>query len=462
MAKKKSLRSRIKRWFKFLRRRPVQHIKSPKLQSPKLGITKLEIPKLEYPKLELSLSSPSPSAKTPKTECTFTVPPELVLHILEYLPIESKVALSLTCRSLYVQFCPPNPTRRVLGDSAATQLLLWLEKDVPSVFFCQPCLKLHKWDRRGDQNPSTTNTSTSAQVQQRIALRDPGCCPRGGSHYQIGRGLDWDEHGTLHPSTARAMMNRHLYGAGHGPDASAYDFVEVKELDRPHKLRRRISRKARIVDGELLVQNTTTLVYSDAVVKAYERQEENSMPCVLYWSPRMCRHYGDVLDTFYRNASEKDEEFLARHSMFDADWPSRARSCDCCHTDSVLEVRGSSVVDSNNGQKKMWTVTFRTWRQLGRCRSPDDVKWKQVQHMWSRNYDHTHRSVLKTRAEMCYGTAGTVRRRWEGGGAMSSRECGRFVNAGVWKGTGVFWHGGVDDANESSGVNWERMQRWGL
>ncbi|CAI6335369.1 unnamed protein product [Periconia digitata] len=76
----------------------------------------------------------------PSSMGTLVLPAELIFMIAENLDAASTTSLSLTCRSLNRLIFP---TLGRLKDSDKQELLILLEKDTPSMFFCHCCIKLH-------------------------------------------------------------------------------------------------------------------------------------------------------------------------------------------------------------------------------------------------------------------------------------------------------------------------------
>ncbi|KAK3364865.1 hypothetical protein B0T24DRAFT_712182 [Lasiosphaeria ovina] len=74
--------------------------------------------------------------------CTLKIPTELVDMIMEHLPLETAIAFALTCRALFVKHFPKSAQ---LSVPARATLLLWLEQDIPSVYFCHGYTCLHRW-----------------------------------------------------------------------------------------------------------------------------------------------------------------------------------------------------------------------------------------------------------------------------------------------------------------------------
>lgn len=94
--------------------------------------------------------------------------PDLVLHILAYLPPETIVALALTCHRL----CRYMPSPHPLSKKARLTLLNWLTRDNPPLYLCFRYNELHTWLRvRPDYRNLTVTTGFSWSLERNIKLR---------------------------------------------------------------------------------------------------------------------------------------------------------------------------------------------------------------------------------------------------------------------------------------------------
>ncbi len=82
-----------------------------------------------------------------RPRCLTTIPLDILLLVRDCLPVASRIALALTCKSFSTSLYPiyelPIPAREDLVD-----LLLLLEKDSPSYFICFDCRRLRLFDPR--------------------------------------------------------------------------------------------------------------------------------------------------------------------------------------------------------------------------------------------------------------------------------------------------------------------------
>ncbi|KAL0942715.1 uncharacterized protein CTRU02_200601 [Colletotrichum truncatum] len=73
-------------------------------------------------------------------------------------------------------------------------------------------------------------------------------------------------------------------------------------------------------------------------------------------------------------------------------------SCPVCLTDAQIKVNWCY-------KRKQWSVTVITWKQLGKCRSPDDPQWKSMACWRTTGGDHRAQEH----------PPGAVRHRWSKG-----------------------------------------------
>ena len=90
------------------------------------------------------------------------LPPELILLIVDYVPVVSGASLSLTCHSFYSSL-----KRRCLyslkqaGDPAILEFLDCLERDLPTHVVCPSCVQLHAISAAKKYHPLLQAASTS-------------------------------------------------------------------------------------------------------------------------------------------------------------------------------------------------------------------------------------------------------------------------------------------------------------
>jgi hypothetical protein len=318
----------------------------------------------------------------------FAFPPEIILMITSYLNNSSITSLALTCRTLHWLCFPEHP---FLDMVEKKELLLLLEKDVATLYFCHDCVKLHRWHGRWSRSIS----------------------PWDGERIPCKRGLD----NCLFFSTccipyyyARLVMNRHFYGPTHGPP--------------PHKLEERahsyyhqngvvisMSRHARVIDDQLLVLSVESMSHSQGDSTSLRSHIDS-------FGHIVCEHL--TLAEGWPDRAPIQLPELAK----DETTPSLFLTCDQAFGSCTFCLTDYSINISWQGERKGYAIEVSIHRQLGDCRSPFNWSW------------HTM-STLQTEEEprtaypLEYGP-GCVRDRWNKADGIASRAQGEWVrNSGL-------------------------------
>ncbi|KAK4447130.1 hypothetical protein QBC34DRAFT_486512 [Podospora aff. communis PSN243] len=251
--------------------------------------------------------------------CTLKIPTELIDMVLEPLPPESAIAFALTCRALFVKHFPKSAQ---LSAPARATLLQWLEQDNPELYFCHGCACLHSWRAAAMPGggfkfyygPCAWNHSGINRVMNEVV-----------SAFQPGLTYSW----------ARLVMNRHLYGARHGPPLRD---IETTERGKKAQSLRNFIRQ---FERWLVCRH-----FRAATIPEISRDEESSRP----FHPTT----GNII-----------------------------RSCPLCFTDYQIRVTlGNSprrTTRKSRDREPMegedWSVEVARWHNLGKCRSPHDLEW---------------------------------------------------------------------------------------
>lgn len=316
----------------------------------------------------------------------FSLPQEINDMILSYLPVESVIALALTCRLIYQTI----PSLRFLDDEGRLNLLVLLEKDVPHLYACHQCLRLHTWRRMAIQPD----------------IRHPYSC--GGRAYRtrtIINSRPPSRQCAINYPLARLIVNRHLYGEQHGPPP---EVLNRTAMENERCLRRGVvltqARSARVMDNELYLK-TTVQVYLKESNRGVLRKRSDKVPpgdesflrCSMTGERRpqvwrlvsearqlmygltedrtlVCQHIGSpwsatLCPPFY-SGQPSDLFTSIDESLFPR--TGKIRSCRYCFTDFRVDVQWYPP-DSKG--PKGWVVKITRWHQLGKCRSPLDAKW---------------------------------------------------------------------------------------
>lgn len=288
------------------------------------------------------------------------LPPEMMLEVTRHLDEASQFSLALTCRTFFAGYLPPTQS---MGHTTRQQLLILVEKDVPGLFYCFHCNKLHPWKRDG-----WVYRHDREFYFHSAAMRD---CK---DHSLWTKARIW-----LPYIVARLIMNRHFLGHDHGLDLGFLHFTDTVSEDCGSQ--RSMAWDAKIVDDELFMICTTTMWHKNGDAQVLRRFIEDRRRFVEDRRHFVCAHlvthnpgytppdpwpghgYSMVkqLDELAEGASDQDCFVACRGST---------RSCPKCMTDYCIDIRG----DKGEG----WKIKIVAYYNLGSLRSPKDWKWEAL------------------------------------------------------------------------------------
>jgi len=343
--------------------------------------------------------------------CTLNLPAELVWIVLEFLSPESIIAFALTCRILFAQFFPMQPQ---LSDSARATLLQWLEQDIPGLYFCHDCARLHRWRR-------LIRSSSSG-----ITVLDGPC-------WKIAPGIKYlmsdyvpDYGFNLTYSLAQLVTNRHLYGPSHGP--SVHDIAATRHFGDPlYGVDIIRSWSAKIINDSLYLHGNMT----------FRRSRKKGEKALLM---ECLENYGHLLVCPHLRITEDRPPAAPSISEPANDRDSAIRftttsgqptSCPLCFTDYQVRITPDRSRYAVQKPMENWVVEIARWHKLGRCRSPQDLEWYNLVSEYGDG-------VVAWRRDIC--AAGVVCREWTAGDTTSTN---------IIEGTFVFGE-----------LRWDRWQRW--
>lgn len=300
--------------------------------------------------------------------------------VTTYLTDPSVISLALTCRTLHSLCFPRHPR---LNTAEKEELLLWLEKDTATLYFCHYCAKLHRWHTRWANSISEEDLPCDKHLLFSSISFAPG---------------DISYH------HARLVMNRHFYGPSHG--------LPLHKLEKRiwlHSLRNTVtysaSLHARIVDDKLLVLSVRTMYHprgDSGLLRDY-------IDC---WATQACQHL--TLGRGCPNYAPKQLPELAKNKTTPgrfAPCEQSFGSCTFCPTDYCIDI-------SWRGRKKGYIIKVSIYRQLGDCRSPFDWSWRAMTTLTIEE--------PRTAFPLEY-RPGIIRDRWNKADGIDSRTQGEWV-----------------------------------
>lgn len=253
------------------------------------------------------------------------------------------------------------------------ELLLMLEKDIASLYYCHYCVKLHRWHKSwGD--PRRTWIQEKLPCKQHLLrdfLRIPLTCYFPYHH-------------------ARLVMNQHLYGAKHGLSYRKFEKRTSIRFDS-HRIVNSKSSQTRIVDDKLLVLSVRTISHSqgDPKVLRFHIESLAYQPCEHLTLNRGCPSYAPV----QLPELAKDKTAPGHFAPCEQSLGSRT----FCLTDYSIDITWG-------GTRKGYLIKLFVYHQIGDCRSPFDWSWRGMATMETVDEPRTTR-FLECRQ-------GIVRDRW--------------------------------------------------
>jgi hypothetical protein len=314
----------------------------------------------------------------------FALPPEIILMITTHLNNSGMLSLALTCRTLH-RLCFSDHER--LDKADKEELLLLLEKDVASLYFCHYCTKLHPWHTRW------TRSILPWYVE---------CMP---CKVNLDNHLFFPTNCHIPYYYARLVMNRHFYGPAHGPPVHQLE-KRTRSDNYPDGVAVSVSQHARIVDDQLLVLTVISMSNSRGDSKSLRNRIDSL-------GQPVCPHL--TLERGYPGCTPVQLPELAK-AQFTSNLFQRCTqtygSCISCLTDYNIDIAWK-------GEQKGYGVEVFIYRQLGDCRSPFDWSWRTISDLRPKEDPQTARSSLYR--------LGYVRDQWNkaDGGAITS--CGNWV-----------------------------------
>ncbi|KAH7353927.1 hypothetical protein B0T11DRAFT_357267 [Plectosphaerella cucumerina] len=295
---------------------------------------------------------------------TFPLPLDILFLIADELPPLPLRCLALTCKGVYFHLSPLF-SREALSEEDKRTLLLDLEKEIPEVYYCFDCRRLHRWD------PSWTIHN----FRHHRPL---------GEHYVSKLnlpGLRLD-----HP-LMRLVMNRHLYGPAHG--------LELRSIEANNQIicsKERIiylqTWRARIIHDELILRSVNTIWHThNDPAKLREFIDKGGKEMVSCW--HVCvrdtdpsnHRWGletasDRVAGMQRPVDEVSEGYFAACDRLTS-------RCATCESDFETDIRWTKPPSGRKG----WVVTITGYHRLGDTRDPMCPRLDLLDFRWFRVAD---------------------------------------------------------------------------
>lgn len=272
------------------------------------------------------------------------LPPELILHILDFLPPGSHVCVAITCRPFYELLGPrfPHPQTNGLRE----EFLQLLERDKPGWYFCFGCVQLHPWDHERPSFAQRWPEVCADFVVPNPMLGIASCEPVG-------------------YSDARLVMRRHHLGPEYGlPPTQLEQDLSVRKRTESG-VRIEFKRTARIINDELFLLTEGEFWHPRGDTYGVQHHLESNKLCNHISMKPRSRQDSPFLNEVHELTRNPGIEYQPCKGV--------SASCPWCLTDYTV-----SITWAKRGAMCGWVVDTRAYHQLGPCESPFEWKWRAM------------------------------------------------------------------------------------
>lgn len=275
--------------------------------------------------------------RAPSERCTLDLPVEIILMIAKHLDECALLSLSLACRGRHGLW---ERSSLSLPLAEKERLLLLLEKDIPSLYYCHLCIKLHHWHGRWSRSIApwyNERLLCKQSIENHLWLANSCHIP----YYH-----------------ARLVMNHHFYGSEHGLPLHVLD----ERAQSIHYIRAVAvtSQHARIFRDKLLVLSVMSIRGRQGDAEMLRRHIDN-------YGNSVCKHL--AIGNIPMQLSEVAKSGTAP-GQFLVCGPTFG-SCTYCLTDYSIEI-------SWQGERKGYNIELHVYRGLGDCRTPFNWHWPSI------------------------------------------------------------------------------------
>lgn len=286
------------------------------------------------------------------------LPPELILYIVDFLPVPSTVLFALSCRSMK-DFIGPSPWEALQATSEEGKILRGgflsvLEKDMPGYIACQACAKLHPISTSFARK--IIGKSISPCERAKLVRKPRLSC----SERDREAGVQGVIHGNFKYVVFQMTMKRHRLGL------DCTKWLRLLSYNHTGPTGRHMYQDV----AEARIRGDCLYVRSQHIVML-----QHGQPVVLprYRAPKICFHFGDAMEDPWPG---EDESFKRVLQCRISHWNSaehcpacsRILSCRSCPTEFQFDIKdfGSYGV----------ALIFTKWQALGAGLHYDDPTWK--------------------------------------------------------------------------------------
>lgn len=264
------------------------------------------------------------------------LPMDIIVLILDRLTIAERVCLALTCRGLCKSLFP----RGFYPNNLSSRVGPLLEKDVPGLFYCHVCAKLHGWQTGIDRHCRSKSINVFGGMNTRYKLPY---------------------------LAARLLVNNSIYGPSHRfpihnieenqhftfPYSKKYKGIDYSQFWR-----------VKVIDGELYVKTTYIITHRRSADLWYFLQNHRIWIC----SHMRFYHADSVGVLLPRFQGNRTLTMFGKWQFHPPEGPA-STMCSRCHTDAT-------TVTLRLGRHHVTTID--AYRRLGPCRDLQDGPLRQL------------------------------------------------------------------------------------
>lgn len=272
------------------------------------------------------------------------LPPELIIHIAGFLPLESALAFTLCCRCIYYTF-GEQYLQAFKKSERLDRYLFWTKLERPNYSACYECSRFHRIDKAHRHNP-TYYSSVFTQMFP-CHTSDYNSLVR---HF-------------IHPGFSSVIFKMTMKFYHEGLDYSKLlDHLCLRTRTTYNtKCTEQCTALARIVAGSLLIRSQTILMYKTTSVPLPWSVKFTVCPHIKSLSMGDFDWSVDIFEMPFWNQQEGSAVLACRK-------PNRCKFC-------LTEYR----MDLKRFTKRRTATFITTWKDLGNGKSIHDPKyWSQV------------------------------------------------------------------------------------
>ncbi|CZT11217.1 uncharacterized protein RCO7_15123 [Rhynchosporium graminicola] len=305
--------------------------------------------------MELLRSPCSQSNDRPESEAfqfpiLHKLPLEIIMCIMEFLPSESTIALSLTCKH-YLRCFFEKCLAKMLSSTDKVALLELLAIDLRDQIACSACVRLQKFENVRRYRDSTYDSDVSLNLQRLAIAQEPACVNRDIQN-QVS-----EISGNFSSTAFKMVMKMYRQQA----PTSISDLPKIYRLDSDHySLLQSMSREANTtkmhsgisIDAEDFIIHQGRLMHRLQVVYLYRKKPD------LIRLTYFCVPYSHICHHVYLQRGLRTREMESKVTQ--------RNQCQSCRTEYSVSFMNSEMYGP--------CAVVNRWKDLGP--GPEDGIWE--------------------------------------------------------------------------------------